>query len=90
MPSVHEQEISVATEIKMILQILDAAEGGRLKQSQLSRKLRDRGYPFDYYRRNAALLQLEAEGRICREVRGYDSRGFRRVGWVLHTANDAF
>jgi hypothetical protein len=80
---IHEQEISVAAEGEMILQILGAADGGRLKQSQLSRKLRQQGSSYSYLRRTTALLQLEAAGRICREARGHDSRGFCRLGWTV-------
>jgi hypothetical protein len=73
----------MTSESEMILQALNAADGKRLKHRQLTRKLRNWGLPYNYYKRAAALLQLEAEGRIRREIDGCDSRGFRTEILVL-------
>ena len=58
-----------------ILQALTAA-GGCVRRRQLAGKLRNLGIETDYYNRAAALAKLEAAGKISREKRGHDSRGF--------------
>lgn len=61
-----------------ILRVLGATEDGRMARRKLAQKLRDLGVATDYYGRAAALQRLEAAGRIRRETRGHDSRGFRK------------
>jgi hypothetical protein len=73
----------MTSESEMILQALNTADGKRLKHRQLTQKLRNWGFPFNYYKRAAALFELETEGRIRREMDGRDSRGFRTEVLVL-------
>jgi hypothetical protein len=63
-----------------ILQILSAADGGRLKRSQLTGKLANLGSSRQE-RRVEALTSLEAAGKIRREA-GW-SNGHRHDVWAL-------